>query len=70
MLCSGKKDIISCNNCMGVQLLYVLSRIQERLILLTWLLIIICGFLILMPYGPGHPDVEMSGEGLYKYIPL
>ena len=42
----------------------VLSRIQERLVLITWLLIIICGFIILMPYGPDRPDVEMTGKDL------
>ena len=41
---------------------YVLLRIPERLVLIAGLLIIICGFLIWMPFGHGHPDIEMTGE--------
>ena len=40
----------------------VLPRVSERLILIIGLLVIICGFIIWMPYGPDHPDIEMSGE--------
>jgi len=38
------------------------SRIPERLVLLGGLFIIIIGLVIWMPYGPGHPDVEIVGK--------
>ena len=40
-------------------------RVQERLVLLGGLLIIIVGLVIWLPYGPGHPDVEIVGKQIH-----
>ena len=41
-------------------------RSSERFVLITGLVITIFGFIIWMPYGPDHPDVEMTGKDLYQ----
>ena len=37
--------------------------VSERKLLIGTLLVIVVGFVIWMPYGPGHPDVEIIGSG-------
>ena len=42
--------------------IFLVFRTQERTVLLVGLLIITVGLVIWMPYGPGHPDVEIIGR--------
>ena len=35
--------------------------VSERIVLIGTLLTMIVGLVIWMPYGPGHPDVEILG---------
>ena len=51
-----------------VRYMSITFRISERFVLIAGLVIIIFGFIAWMPFGPGYPDVEMTGKDLYIIV--